>query len=176
MILALSGAFLVLGGFSLLESPPGFIDFVAVLAGFCFAMNNLSFRASQDLPVVLKVGAMFFGCALSAGFLLFLGGQSLSQEMGGAVGAKVVAFGFFVLLITAGTQWGVTHMEAGRSSVIMILELLSAVVSTALLTQSWLSPLESVGAVLIVLAGLFEARADSPALSPSEFQGTTEQL
>jgi len=34
-----------------------------------------------------------------------------------------------VLLATLGTQFGVTHMEAGRASVIIILELVTAVAS-----------------------------------------------
>jgi drug/metabolite transporter (DMT)-like permease len=170
MFLALGGAFLVLGGFALFQSPPQFIDLVATTAGFCFAMNNLSFRASQELAVPLKVGAMFVGCALAAGVLLSWGAQPFPSELSGSTWSAVVAFGFFVLLITAGTQWGVTHMEAGRSSIIMILELLSAVVSTAVISAHFLTAWETVGATLIVLASLVEARAgpspDASAPSP----------
>lgn len=158
MCFALGGAFLVLGGPELFRSPPGWIDLVATLSGFAFAMNNICFRASQSLPVPLKVGAMFAGCAVVAGTLITLGVQRLPMDVSPLTWLMVVSFGFGILVATSGTQWGVNHMEAGRSSIIMILELLGAAVSSALILGTVLTPLEMLGGALIIGASLLEAR------------------
>jgi drug/metabolite transporter (DMT)-like permease len=159
MFLALSGAFLVLGGPRIFSTPFAFVDVVAVVSGFTFAMNNICFRASQKLPLVSKVVAVFVGCAVGAGALLALGVQTLPSGVAPLTWLLVVGFGFYLLLASAGTQWGVIHLEAGRSSIIMILELLSAVLSSTLILHSSLSPLEILGGVLIIGASLLEARA-----------------
>jgi len=159
MLLALCGAFLVLGGPDLLQTPPTVIDLVAVVSGFTFAMNNIAFRATQNVPVPPKVAFMFFGCAGVAGLLIALGVQTMPTSVSTTSWALVVAFGFFILLTTSGTQYGVNHLEAGRSSIIMILELLSAAVSSAILAAKVLAPLEIVGGVLIISASLLEARS-----------------
>ncbi len=49
-------------------------------------------------------------------------------------------------------------MEAGRSSIIMILELLGAAVSSALMVGHGLSQMEVLGGCLIIAASLLEAR------------------
>ncbi len=167
MVLALSGAFLVLGGPAMFDTPPTFIDFIALLSGFAFAMNNICFRASQDLPVPSKVPAMFVGCAACATFLLAAGVQPFPTEVAPVTWGLVVAFGLGVLVATLGTQFGVTHLEAGKSSIIMILELLSAAVSAAIIGRELLSPLEMVGGIFIVGASLLEARSGAPVPEPA---------
>jgi len=49
--LAISGAFLILGGFDALGGAPTWIDLIALLSGLFFALNNLVFRAAQAVPV-----------------------------------------------------------------------------------------------------------------------------
>jgi drug/metabolite transporter (DMT)-like permease len=139
------------------------VDLVAVLSGFAFAMNNIAFRASQTVPVSLKVVAMFFGCAGVAGLLVGFGVQDIPQGVSPTSWGLVVAFGFGILLTTSGTQYGVNHLEAGRSSIIMILELLSAAVSSAVIGARMLSTLELVGGALIIGASLLEGRAGAEA-------------
>ena len=64
----------------------------------------------------------------------------------------LVAFGLvWLFAATAGTQWGVSHMETGCSSVLIIMELVTAVISAALINGSQLRPVEWLGGVLIVL-------------------------
>ena len=48
-------------------------------------------------------------------------------------------------------------MEAGRSSIIIIMELITAVVSATLLAGERMSPWEMLGGVLILSAALIEA-------------------
>jgi drug/metabolite transporter (DMT)-like permease len=102
---------------------------------------------------------MFCGCVVVAGLLIMLGIQTMPESVSSKSWALVVAFGFFILLTTSGTQYGVNHLEAGRSSIIMILELLSAAVSSAIIGANVLAPLELVGGILIIAASLLEARS-----------------
>jgi drug/metabolite transporter (DMT)-like permease len=156
---ALGGAFLILGGPSILAKPPTFIDALAVLSGMALAVNNVWFRKLDQLTVTDKVAAMFVGCLLWAVPLTLLGVQSLPEGVPALVWAQLAGFGLVgLLLATIGTQWGVAHMEAGRSSVLIIVELVAAVASAALINGARLSAVEWLGGALIVLAALAEAR------------------
>ena len=66
----------------------------------------------------------------------------------------------WITLLTFATQWAVTQLEVGRSALIIVVELVVAVVSTALLTEHALAPLEWLGAALVLAAAILEgARA-----------------
>jgi drug/metabolite transporter (DMT)-like permease len=67
----------------------------------------------------------------------------------------------WLLLITFGTQWAVTCMEAGRSSLIIVMELVTAVVSAALLLGETLDAWEWVGGVLVLSAAVLEGRREA---------------
>lgn len=156
---ALGGAFLILGGPSILEQPPSLTDVLAVVSGMALAVNNVWFRKLDELTVTDKVAAMFVGCLLWALPLTVLGVQSLPAGVPPLVWAQLAGFGLVgLLLATIGTQWGVAHMEAGRSSVLIIMELVSAVISAALINGTRLSALEWLGGALVVMAALVEAR------------------
>ena len=62
----------------------------------------------------------------------------------------------FLTLITFGTQWGVTQLEAARAALIIVMELVAAVVSVAILTDVVLSAREIIGGVLVLSAALLE--------------------
>ena len=65
------------------------------------------------------------------------------------------------MLITLGTQWAVTQMEASRSSVILVMELVVAVISSAILLSAELKTYEIVGGFMVMGAALLEgARQD----------------
>ncbi|MDX5334123.1 MAG: DMT family transporter, partial [Gammaproteobacteria bacterium] len=77
--------------------------------------------------------------------------------------------GIWLMAATAATQWGVTHMEAGRASILIVMELVTAVGSAMLIAGERLEPMEWFGAVLILAATLIEAtRATSPAEAEPE--------
>lgn len=156
--LAIGGAFIILGGFEVFDTPPSWIDLIALISGFFFAMNNLLFRAAQTIPVSSKLGIMFFGCFfLAAGFLV-VGIESFPSEVTGNGWLILIAYSLFWLLVAnIGSQWSVTHMEAGRSSIIIILELITAVISATLIANESMTLLESIGGVLIMTAAFIEA-------------------
>ncbi len=156
--LALIGAFLILGGVRVLDAPPSWIDLVALLSGLFFAMNNLVFRAAQQVPVTSKLTAMFYGCALLALVLLITGVQSWPTQA--TLSSWLWLAGYAVCWLLAanfGSQWGVTHLEAGRASIIIIMELVTAVASATLIGGEFLAGTELVGGLLILAAALIEA-------------------
>jgi drug/metabolite transporter (DMT)-like permease len=161
--LAIVGAFIVLGGFEVWRRPPSWVDAIALLSGLCFALNNLAFRAVREVPVAAKLGALFYGCFILSGLALLLtaerfgGGQSPQAWLGLAAFALC-----WLLAANLGSQWAVTQMEVGRSSIIIITELITAVVSAALILGKSLTPGEMTGGALILAAALIEALRGNP--------------
>jgi len=156
VIAALSGAFLILGGPQIFNSPPGWIDLLAIGAGLSFAMNNLVFRYTEALPLTGKVNAVFAGCALMV-MLYLLTMQPAATSLTPSNVTLTIAYGIgWIMLITFGTQWGVERLEAGRASIIIIMELVAAVLSAAMILGETLQDLELVGGLLILAAALTE--------------------
>lgn len=164
VVMAVGGAVLVLGAWDLLDTPPSWLDLVALLSGLLFALNNLVFRAAQQVPVRAKLGAMFWGCALLAAGLLLTGVASLPAAVAPlAWGGLVVYALFWLLAANVGSQWGVTHLEAGRASIIIIMELVTAVVTATWIGGERMDALEMFGGALIVMAATIEALRAAPA-------------
>lgn len=162
VVLALSGAFVILGGFKVLTGRISWTDLLAVTCGMAFAGNNLVFRARQAPPVSSKVAAMLLGTALLALPLALLIREPWPQVAPSSWG-WVAAYGIaWMLVATAATQWAVTHMEAGRASTLIILELVTAVVSATLIGGERMGPGEWFGSVLVVAAALLEAWRAEP--------------
>jgi len=159
---AMIGAWLILGGINILASPPGWMDLLALTSGFTYAMNNLCFRATPAIPVAPKIATMFLSGAVFSALLLLAGVEALPRHLSPSLWVLASAFGLvWILLANMGTQWGVTHIEAGRAAVIIVLELVIAIISSMLLSDARLSLLEWCGAGLILIAALMEAR-DQP--------------
>ena len=156
--LAIAGAFLIVGGFKVFETPPNWIDFLALLSGFLFAMNNIVFRANQDFPMIPKLSALFLGTTVMSGLLFFIQGAEIPQDVSLPAWQLLAFYGLVWLLISNyGSQWGVTHMPASRSSIIIITELVVAVVSAVLIANETINFIEGIGGVLIVTAAVLEA-------------------
>lgn len=156
--LALIGAFLVLGGPVVFETPPSWVDLLAISSGLAFALNNVTCRAAAHVPLMSKTAAMFIGCGLMAIVAVPLLSTELPQ-VPATTWLWLVVFGLgWLLAATLGTQWAVTHMEAGRASVLLITELLAAVVSAVLIGGESLTGGEMAGGALILAATLLEAR------------------
>lgn len=153
------GAFLVVGGMHAFIAPPNWIDGLALLSGFLFAMNNIAFRVSAGVPVMLKLVVMFMGSVILASITVSIIGTPVVPEVSASAWWVLLAYAaIWVMLANLGTQWAVTHMEAGKSSIIIIMELVTAVVTASWLLDETLSPLEMVGGLLILTAAFLEAR------------------
>jgi drug/metabolite transporter (DMT)-like permease len=167
---AIGGGFLILGGFGIFSTPPSWLDLMAIGSGFAFAMNNIVFRASQELPLGSKVSAMFFGVIVMMGaYLLFTPAIAWPTDI--SVILLAAAYGIFgLMLITFGTQWGVTHLEAGRASIIIVMELVVAVISAVIILNQTLSPAEITGALLVITAAIIEGFREEAAESEASQQ------
>jgi drug/metabolite transporter (DMT)-like permease len=159
VVLALAGAWLVLGGGSAWHGRIHWTDVVAITCGMAFAANNLLFRACQGIPVASKTAFMLLGAAgLSVPFFLFLGEPrwpSVSfAAWAGLLGYAVV----WLCLANLATQFGVTHMEAGRASIIILVELVVAVVTAVFVGGEQVSPTELAGGLCILVAAVIEGR------------------
>ena len=167
--LALTGAFFVLGGVEALRGAITWVDVMALTAGMGLAGNNLVFRADQHVPVPSKLTAMMLG-GFGMGALLLAAGVQPETVLFVPDALWVAAYGgIWLMAATAATQWGVTHMEAGRASILIVMELVTAVGSAMLIAGERLEPMEWFGAVLILAATLIEAtRATSPAEAEPE--------
>lgn len=168
--LALLGAFLILGAGRIVRGSVSWPDLLAVSCGMAFAGNNLLFRARQALPVSSKVSAMLIGSFLLALPLVLLAGQTWPR-VAAANWLWVGGYGIaWVLVATLAAQWAVTHMEVGRASTLIILELVIAVLSAMLIGGERVSASEWLGGALIVVAALLEARRTGPNASRADLR------
>ena len=168
--LALTGAFLVVGGFAAFDAPLTLADLMAVTAGLAFAGNNIIARHAQGIPTASKTVVVFLGCAvLALPLTLMVSGRDaagLLLDLTPAVLGWLVAYSIgWLALVTATWQWSVSRMEAGRAGVISIAELVVALLAATLVGGETMTVLECVGAVVIALAAILEA-TDSAVTSP----------
>ena len=116
---------------------------------------------------ISKVAAMFLGCGVFAAVLMPIQGHAFPL-LSLSVWAGLLAFGLLWLLgASLATQWSVTHMEAGRASILLITELLVAVVSATLIGGETMSTLELLGGALIFSSAILEAWRQQP--DPHDF-------
>ncbi len=156
VIISLVGALLILNVDSHTFDGLSWIDVIAIGAGMAFAFNNILFRKTAEQPLASKVSAVFIGCALLIGtYLVFNTPTTGLPENGAPLYAALYGI-FFLTLITFGTQWGVTQLEAARAALIIVMELVAAVISVALLTDVVLSIREIIGGALVLSAAVLE--------------------
>lgn len=160
MVLALGGAMLLIGAESAMTLKLDWTDWMAIACGLTFAANNLVFRAHQQLPVLSKVAAMQLGASAWALLLLAVMVPATAVATPLAYGGAAL-YGIWVLVATLGTQYGVTHLQAGRAAILIILELVASVISAVALGESVLGPREWIGVAMVLIAAFVEARSDT---------------
>jgi drug/metabolite transporter (DMT)-like permease len=137
---------------------------VAILSGFSLAVNNVVFRRTQAVAVSTKVGAVFVGSLAWGALTVLLGWGARPLTATAKDWVEVVAFGLiWILVATAGTLFGVNHLAAGRSSVLILMELVTAVVSSSLLLGRLPDASACAGGALILVSALVEALRADPA-------------
>jgi len=159
LLLALVGALIMLWDSEMgVPWPQGQADWLALSSGFAFALANVLIRKMHDVEIWVKTVSTWFGAVVLAGGWILIAGIPLPEvESGVVVGAlSLGAIGMVVMTLVV--LYGVTHMPAHRSAVILLFELVVGAVSAQLLTDEHVMINEWVGGVLIVLAGWYAAR------------------
>lgn len=154
--LCLSGAALILDVWHTSWKEISWIDLLAIGSGLGLASTNILFRFTQNIPLMSKVAVMFIGCVVLMGISFVVSPPEMPLPKNGAVPLAMLYGMFWLVLITSGTQWGVTQIEAGRSAIIIVMELVAAVVSAALLTSADLGMYEITGGIMVISAALLE--------------------
>lgn len=141
----------------LFGSETGLADLYALTSGMAFAAINITVRCERVLNMPVKAVSAWLGvCVMSAA------GVALTAEPLAAV-APVYIVGAVLLgvigiaVMTLAVTYGVTHLPAQRSAVILLFELVVASLSASLLTSETVSLQEWLGGVLIVSAALLAA-------------------
>lgn len=157
IVLSLGGVFIIMGGVDVLREPLSSADLYALFAGLFYTAAAIVNRKAQAIPLASRTLVSFIGSSLVA--LCWL---TVSVPMMPALSVQtwgLLAVFAFVWLLggTMLTTFGVTHIQASRAAVLMVVELLVAVLTAVWLGGEQLSLTECLGAVLIVAATLIEA-------------------
>lgn len=165
VLLSLSGAGVVLwpegGGWPLPRTLP---EWLGVLGGFSFALNNVMLRREAHEPEAARALAMFLGGVLVAGVLAW--GLSSSGRAAWppapapawVLGALVLALAF--LASNLALQYGAARLPAHVTAVVMVTEVLFASASAVWLGAGVLSAPLLLGGTLIVAATVLAAWSD----------------
>ncbi len=159
LLLALCGALIMLWDSDMgVPWPQGRADWLALSSGFAFALANVLIRKMHDVEIWVKTVFTWWGAVSLAVVWILLAGVPLPEvERGVVIGAlSLGAIGMVVMTLVV--LYGVTHMPAHRSAVILLFELVVGAVSAQLLTDEQVMLNEWLGGVLIVLAGWYAAR------------------
>jgi drug/metabolite transporter (DMT)-like permease len=161
--LALLGAVIVLwpegGGLPLPRTLP---EWLGVLGGFTFALNNVMLRREAHQPEAARALAMFLGGAVVAGVLAtVLMSQGSVPALpavapGWVLGALALACAF--LAGNLALQYGASRLPANVTAVVMITEVLFASGSAVLLGAGVVTPALALGGGLIVAAALLAGK------------------
>lgn len=166
VLLCLSGAYVILDVWNTSWHGITWVDFLAIGSGLGLASTNILFRFTQNIPVMSKVGSTFIGCTVMIGIVIAVSSETVSLPDNSAVPLAILYGAIWITLITIGTQWAVTQMEAGRSAVIIVMELVAAVVSLALITNVELKIYEIIGGIMVISAAVLEgSRSEIPQLT-----------
>lgn len=137
-------------------------DWMAVSAGFTFALANVMTRRLQQVSVQMKTVASWTGVLIIAVTMLWFETGLQPPAVGLSTWAGAAALGWFgIVIMTLAVQYGVTHMPVHRSAVILLFELIAGAVSSGLLTDEVVRPLEWLGGLLIVVAAYWAARVQA---------------
>lgn len=165
LLLAMGGIALTLGVSRETFRPLSASDWLALSAGFAFALNNLATRAAEQVPLTSKAVVGFIGSAVLGGLFCWLQGTPL-PAVDAQQWLQLAAFGLFWLAAMGAAQYGFSHVEASRAAVLVVIELLVAVLTAAWIGERELGLREWLGGSLVLAAALIAARP-SPEPSPT---------
>ncbi len=152
--LGLSGAVIMLWDPRIGEVPLNHADWLAISAGFTFALNNVLIRRIDHVAIASKTHLSWSGVIVVSLCFVVLQSPSVPQAGVGAWwGAVALGIGGF-MLSTLAVVYGVSHMPVQRSAVIMLFELLVGAATAWWLAGEVVTVTEWVGGLAILAAAL----------------------
>ncbi|MHB1950926.1 MAG: DMT family transporter [Acidiferrobacteraceae bacterium] len=134
-------------------------DWLALSAGLAFAASNVTTKRLSSVSITAKSVTVWVGVVVVAGLLVLVLHLPV-PEIGGRTLAGAVALGAVgILAMTCLVQFGVTHLPAQRSSVIMLTELIAGAVSQRLLTEERMALWSWAGGGVIAIAAYVASRS-----------------
>lgn len=160
LAVAMSGALIMLWDRDIgLPWPRDTADWLALSAGFAFALSNVLVRKMHDVSVAAKSTGVWIGVVVVA-LLVAAILRAEPPRLTHASLAGVVGLGLFgILFMTVLVQYGVTHLPVHRSAVLALIELVAGAVSQQLLTDESVTAAEWGGGLLIMAGAYLTARA-----------------
>ncbi len=133
--------------------PNGLGDWLAITAGFTFAVNIVSARKLAEVSLTIKTITVWWGVALFSAAVLLFQSSELPQVsmMTWSTAFLLGAIGMVTMNIAV--LYGLAKMPVYRSSVIMLFELIVAALSAWWLVNEVMNFQEWLGGGLILLAG-----------------------
>ncbi len=136
------------------DGPRARADWLALSAGFGFALANVLVRYLRDVSIVGKTLVSWLGVLVIGLAALLLSGpawpEATPAAWWGALALGVIGF----VSMSFAVQYGVTHMPVQQSSVILLFELVAGGVSAWWLADESPRVTEWLGGLSIVAAGL----------------------
>jgi len=146
-------------------------DWLAISAGFSFALANVFTRKAQSISIRVKTLVSWVGVVFVAIVWILFAQLPVPQLTTQTITGSILLGIFGIMCMTWAVQYGVTHMPVYRSSVILIFEIVAGAVSSQLLTDEIVLVKEWLGGGLIVLAAYLSTRihlATQPATQQKE--------
>jgi len=144
--------------------PKALGDWLGLSSGMLFAGSATAARFGRVDGRVLTALAFLIGSALAA-IVVGLGPEpAFPPSLGALLPVAAVAL-FWLMPITWAQLWGSGRMDPGRLALLMLLEVVAAAVSAALLTDEPFGLREAAGCVLILAAGALEATGQTTKVS-----------
>ncbi|MDB5770107.1 MAG: putative transrane protein [Burkholderia sp.] len=175
IVLALIGAGLVLKPEgSGLPVPSGLADWLGLVGGMAFAMNNVMIRREADRPRDGRAFAMFVGGLVIPGAVAAaLSSVSIIQlpnVFNGYILFIVAGLGFAVLVANLALQYGAAKLPANVTAVVMLIEVVIAAVSSFIIEGTLVTETMIVGGALIITASALAALAGKKRTEPAAEQ------
>lgn len=160
VLIAMIGATIMLSGGSAgiaIFNSFDIADFLAISAGFSFAVMNVLIRKTGNIPIILKMGPACLGV-----ILLSLTGLVIHTQPVPVINATTMMISGFtgglgMLAMTYTAQYGVTHLPVHRSAVIFLFEIVVGAISAAILANEITTAREWLGGVMVVMAAWLTA-------------------
>ena len=166
VLLALAGAAVVLWPvhevsgpwWQALPLPRTFADWLGVLGGFTFALNNVMLKREAHRSQESRAMAMFAGGVLVSGVLALAASLQGTVAWPPAAGVHwlwpVAALSLVFLSSNLALQYGAARLPSNVTSVVMLSEVVFAAVSAALLGAGEITPAVLAGGALILAAAV----------------------